>query len=175
MNVACENNVDSVYHTEFEEQLLKQTKQYYSVECREFLDQENNSNTFPDYLKRIERRLLEEEQRAEIYFDASTYPKIVETCNEVMITNHLDEFKSKFESYLSEYIMYAQRSNELKRIYNLLIRLDHSIGLDVFKEIFFNHVYKTGYDNISQLDEKVINVCLAIKTDLSDNLTNYTY
>jgi len=73
-----------VYIRVFEDDLLKTTAEFYMHESQMFMSQ----NTVSDYLKKIERRILEEEDRAATYLDKSTHPKLRKVVQEELITKY---------------------------------------------------------------------------------------
>merc|ERR1719471_957612 len=69
------------YNEEFEKHFLQKTKEYYKGEAATFI----NENTCPDYLQKVERRIKEEEERAEKYLVLSTHPKLRRAVEEELI------------------------------------------------------------------------------------------
>jgi len=57
-----------VYKADFEAPLIKATEEYYTADSEAFLQ----SNTVSDYLKKVEERLREEEDRVERYLNENT-------------------------------------------------------------------------------------------------------
>uniref|UniRef100_A0A7S1C1S1 Cullin family profile domain-containing protein n=1 Tax=Bicosoecida sp. CB-2014 TaxID=1486930 RepID=A0A7S1C1S1_9STRA len=73
-----------VYETEFEQEFLHATVDFYRTESQEFLAH----NTCPVYLEKAERRLDQERQRVEDYLCASTRPKLREIVERHLIQEH---------------------------------------------------------------------------------------
>lgn len=46
---------------------------------------------------KVEERLREEQDRCQIYLDSSTLEALLKTCDEALITQHLELFHDKFE------------------------------------------------------------------------------
>ena len=63
-----------VYSKDFEQPFLQRSADFYKIESNEYLAQ----NSAPDYMKKAEQRLHEEEDRVSHYLDARTEPKIKE-------------------------------------------------------------------------------------------------
>lgn len=76
-------NLD-IYQREFETDLLAQTRLFYAKESQLFISE----NSVPDYLIKIESRLLEEEARADKYFDKSTKPKLRAILQEELLVKY---------------------------------------------------------------------------------------
>jgi cullin 3 len=68
----------SLYISEFENELLLQTRRFYAAESQRCI----GANSVPDYLRAVEERLQEEESRAERYFAQETKAKIRGICQE---------------------------------------------------------------------------------------------
>ena len=62
-----------VYQQDFEQEFLKETQQFYSVEGQQNIAQD----TCADYLIKVERRLVDERARAQHYLDNSTEEKLM--------------------------------------------------------------------------------------------------
>jgi len=59
---------------------------------------QNNSVT--EYLKKVEGRLREEQDRCELLLDYSTQTPLGQTLNDVLIKQHLESFQMEFETLL---------------------------------------------------------------------------
>jgi len=70
-NDAVRQNLE-VYRVSFESPFILNTEQYYKQESNEFVSQ----NSVTDYMKKVEARLKEEEDRVEMYLHGSTRNKV---------------------------------------------------------------------------------------------------
>lgn len=61
-----------VYRNSFESPFILNTEQYYKQESNDFVAQ----NSVTDYMKKVEARLKEEEDRVELYLHSSTRNKV---------------------------------------------------------------------------------------------------
>lgn len=55
-----------------------------------------------EYLKKVEGRLREEQDRCELLLDYSTQTPLGQTLNEVLIRQHLESFQNEFETLLQQ-------------------------------------------------------------------------
>lgn len=100
-----------VYREYFEQRFLDDTRTYYTTESNQFL--QTHSHNVPEYMKKVEERLSEERDRCQIYLDNSTLEQLMKTCDEALITAHLELFHDKFEALLS-----LQQNEHLGRMVN---------------------------------------------------------
>lgn len=63
-----------VYEDEFEEPFLRISAEYYRAESQRFLAESSASV----YVKKVEERIIEEGNRAKLYFDKATGVKILQ-------------------------------------------------------------------------------------------------
>ncbi|KAK0449242.1 Cullin [Armillaria borealis] len=129
-----------VYKDHFEAPFLAATEMYYKKESEAFLAE----NSVPDYLKKAEERLREEEDRVERYLHTETRKTLISKCEEVLIKSHSDLMWDSFQSLLD-----FDRDEDLQRMYALLSRISN--GLEPLRKRFEDHVKKAGLDAVSRL------------------------
>ncbi|SJL07353.1 probable SCF complex member Cullin 1 [Armillaria ostoyae] len=129
-----------VYKDHFEAPFLAATEMYYKKESEAFLAE----NNVPDYLKKAEERLREEEDRVERYLHTETRKTLISKCEEVLINSHSDLMWDSFQSLLD-----FDRDEDLQRMYALLSRISN--GLEPLRKRFEDHVKKAGLDAVSRL------------------------
>jgi cullin 1 len=110
------HNLD-IYHREFESDLLVQTRQYYAAESQTFIA----ANSVPDYLRKAEARLLEEEARADRYFDKSTKPKLRHILQDELIVKYASRLV-RDPSSGAAHLLTTGAVDDMARMYSLFCR-----------------------------------------------------
>ncbi|KAI0786858.1 Cullin-domain-containing protein [Abortiporus biennis] len=129
-----------VYKEHFEQPFLDATEKYYRKESETFLAE----NSIPDYLKRAEERLREEEDRVERYLNTNTRKGLISKCEHVLIREHAERMWESFQELLD-----YDKDEDLQRMYALLSRIPE--GLDPLRKKFEEHVKKAGLNAVSKL------------------------
>jgi len=70
-----------VYMTDFEEMLLSTTADYYSRESAKWAEKDS----FPEYMRKAEDRLNQEQERVRTYLHNSTEEKLLKVCDEQLL------------------------------------------------------------------------------------------
>ena len=122
-----------VYRMYFERPFIAATKDYYTNESRRFVAE----NSVVEYMKKAEARLDEEKERVGLYLHPDILRKLMETCNEALISNHSVLLRDEFQVLLDN-----ERTDDLARMYKLLNRIKD--GLDPLRTRFEAHVRKAG-------------------------------
>lgn len=155
-----------IYKSAFEKKFLDETEIYYRTESEEFLEK----NTVTEYMKKVESRLLHEEQRVELYLNPSSLPRLLDTCVKVLITNHLDRFYREFQNLLN-----GDRKEDLSRMYQLLSRNPES--LPNLRECLRDYIISEGTEaflarlEVASTDAKVyIEIILRVHKRFSELL-----
>jgi cullin 1 len=150
-----------IYQTRFETQFLEATEKFYAEESREFLAE----NPVTEYIKKAELRLSEEKRRAELYLHQSTLLKLMNICQEVLIQRQLKTIHQAFITLLPDEQDNDDFTEELRRMYQLVGRLEHATGY--MKDIFEAHVESQGLNAIERTRQKVQNdLTMYVKTVL---------
>ncbi|KAJ7167869.1 ubiquitin-protein ligase [Mycena filopes] len=150
-----------VYKEKFEEPFLVATESYYAAEAEAFLNAAGSSSTstsaaggsgqggegggegvggtgnIPEYLKKAEGRLREEEERVVRYLHAKTRKDLVGRCEGVLLKAHAPKMWEAFQTLLD-----YDADADLQRMYALLARIPD--GLEPLRRKFEAHVRKAG-------------------------------
>ena len=127
----------TVYKNVFEKFFLVDTERFYACESLKFISQ----NSVVEYMKMVEDRLQEENERAEVYLHISTKAPLIRTCEIALIEYHLKYFVTNFNNLLDN-----SRIADLTRMYLLLSRIPSClIKLSVMLK---NYIEARGQSNI---------------------------
>ena len=122
-----------VYRFHFEKPFIAATRTYYANESKRFVAE----NSVVEYMKKAEVRLDEEKERVGLYLHQDIMKRLMDTCNEVLITSHSVLLRDEFQVLLDN-----ERTEDLARMYKLLSRIKE--GLEPLRDRFETHVRKAG-------------------------------
>eukprot|EP00008_Paramoeba_atlantica_P011504 CAMPEP_0201479186 /NCGR_PEP_ID=MMETSP0151_2-20130828/3901_1 /ASSEMBLY_ACC=CAM_ASM_000257 /TAXON_ID=200890 /ORGANISM="Paramoeba atlantica, Strain 621/1 / CCAP 1560/9" /LENGTH=735 /DNA_ID=CAMNT_0047860551 /DNA_START=30 /DNA_END=2237 /DNA_ORIENTATION=- len=134
-----------VYEEDFEREFLRRSADFYNVESQEFLA----ANSCPDYMRKVEQRLIEEDQRVERYLDPETHLRLRDTLERVLITAQIRTLIEMEGSGLIP-MLKEDRIDDLNRMY-LLFRRSFE-GLDLMGEVMGNYVRDLGKAVVTDKD-----------------------
>ncbi|KAJ3195927.1 hypothetical protein HK101_010606 [Irineochytrium annulatum] len=135
-----------IYKQFFELPFISATELYYTTESEKFISE----NSITDYMKKAEARLLEEENRVQLYLHPSTHKPLITTCETVLIKSHTPPIQEEFQSLLDQ-----DQVDDLKRMYGLLSRVPE--GLEKLRTTFEAHVRKQGLSAVEKVAESAAN------------------
>ncbi|KAI8996992.1 Cullin [Pilobolus umbonatus] len=138
-NDPSRSNLD-VYRDYFEKDFLAATEVYYKTESEKFISE----NSIPDYMKKAETRLNEEEGRVQMYLHPTTHKTLVPICETVLVKNQEESIWDGFQSLLN-----MDKQEDLHRMYSLLARIVD--GLNPLRVSFEAHVKKAGLSAIERI------------------------
>ncbi len=104
----------NLYESEFESVFLETTKQFYSLESLEFMAK----NTCPDYLRKVEARMLEEINRSNAYLEPVSEPKLRAVVKSELIAKHAISLV-EMEGSGVESMLQSDKIDDLRRMYCL--------------------------------------------------------
>ncbi|KAJ7919438.1 ubiquitin-protein ligase [Mycena leptocephala] len=135
-----------VYKEQFEAPFLAATEAYYSAEAEAFLNAggAEGSGNIPEYLKKAEGRLREEEERVVRYLHAKTRKDLVTRCESVLLRAHAPRMWDAFQALLD-----FDADEDLQRMYALLARIPE--GLEPLRRKFEAHVKAAGLGAVTAL------------------------
>ncbi|KMZ66713.1 hypothetical protein ZOSMA_28G00730 [Zostera marina] len=112
---------------------LNASANFYAGESQEFIE----SCDCGEYLKRAERRLNEEVERASHYLNPSTEKRITKVVEKEMIENHMQRLVHMENSGLV-IMLINDKFEDLRRIYNLFCRLPS--GLTSIADVMISYL-----------------------------------
>lgn len=144
------------YQDDFEKMFLQRTTEYYRALSQKWLSEDSA----PEYLKKTEFRLVQEEERANNYLHESTKPQLIRQVEEVLIAKNtkqlLEMENSGFLTLLKD-----MRFEDLARMFQLFKRVGE---LKPMADLFREHItvegmkileqHQQGGDQISATAEK---------------------
>lgn len=131
------------YNAAFESLFLLDTYRFYKNESELFL----KHNSVTDYIRKVEQRLAEEEQRVERYLHDTTSKLLPLHCNRALIQDHRDILRAEFKKLLHE-----DKVEDLKRMFRLVSRVEG--GLGDLRTIFEEQVREKGLSAVENLSKK---------------------
>lgn len=111
-----------VYEEDFERPFLAQSAAFYKMESQKFLS-ENSASV---YIKRVEQRITEEADRAKMYLDESTEPRIVEVVEDELIKKHMKTIV-EMENSGVVYMLKNTKTDDLACMYKLFSRVQDGV------------------------------------------------
>ncbi|KAI8145631.1 Cullin [Fennellomyces sp. T-0311] len=139
---ANKSNLD-VYRESFETPFINATEVYYTTESEKFISE----NSIPDYMKKADIRLGEEENRVQMYLHESTHKPLISKCETVLVKNHTEAIWEGFQNLID-----LDKQDDLHRMYALLARIPE--GLDPLRVRFETHVRKAGLGAIERIAQQ---------------------
>ncbi|CAI7830140.1 unnamed protein product, partial [Closterium sp. NIES-54] len=131
-----------VYSSSFERQFLEETAEFYSSEGSRFMQQTD----VRDYLKLVETRLQEENDRCVHYLPSSTRKALIATTEAQLLEKHTGAIVDKGFGMLME----ASESADLHRMYALFARVN---ALDALRVALSAHVKAAGQAVVMDADK----------------------
>ncbi|CAJ0581356.1 unnamed protein product, partial [Mesorhabditis spiculigera] len=131
------------YEERFERHFLQSTEEYYTNEAEKLLE----DNSFTAYMRQVELRLKEEDERCLQCFPQRTRDPLASRCEQVLIRRKIDLYQRDFGPLLEE-----GRDEDLARMYQLCGRVED--GLNELKRALENHITRKGQDALCDVAAK---------------------
>ncbi|KAK9710592.1 hypothetical protein K7432_008351 [Basidiobolus ranarum] len=131
------STVSTVYQVDFESKFLDASAQFYRVEGQTLIGACDAS----EYLKKSEKRLVEEEQRSQHYLYSGTEPKIRAIIEKELLEHHLKTIIEMENSGLVA-MLANDKNDDLFRMYKLFTRVQS--GHDEMKTAIKEYIKKLG-------------------------------
>ena len=126
-----------VYVTDFEEQLLTTTADFYSRESAKWAEEDS----FPDYMVKAEDRIKQEQERVAHYLHSSTEEKLLRVCDQQLLEVPEAALLEK-ENSGCEALLRDNKTDDLSRMYRLFARI--ATGLTPIGNIVRKHIQDVG-------------------------------
>eukprot|EP00697_Spironema_sp_BW2_P016544 gnl/Spiro4/7827_TR4126_c0_g1_i1.p1 gnl/Spiro4/7827_TR4126_c0_g1~~gnl/Spiro4/7827_TR4126_c0_g1_i1.p1 ORF type:complete len:762 (+),score=280.03 gnl/Spiro4/7827_TR4126_c0_g1_i1:237-2288(+) len=107
-----------VYTKDFEDMFLKETRMFYSVVAAAWVVEDGT----PDYMRKAEQRLEEEEARVENFLHSSTREKLMTVCESELLANTQERLLSKPDTGILA-LLSQEKHDDLKRMFRLFNRI----------------------------------------------------
>ncbi|XP_064971830.1 cullin-4-like [Musa acuminata AAA Group] len=146
-----------IYMESFEKLFLECTSEFYAAEGVKYMQQSD----VPDYLKHVESRLHEENERCFLYLDANTRKPLVATAEKQLLERHTSAILDKGFTMLME----ANRVDDLQRMYTLFQRVN---ALELIRQALSSYIRGTGQVIImdEEKDKDLVSFLLEFKASL---------
>ena len=135
-----------VYEEDFESHFLKQSADFYNIESQRFLE-ENSASV---YIRKVQERIMEEQERAKHYLDPSSEVKIVEVVEEELIKKHMRTIVDMENSGVV-HMLVNQKTEDLSCMYLLFKRVDD--GHKTMADCLSRHLRAKGKGLVMQGQE----------------------
>lgn len=146
-----------IYGEAFEREFSKATTEFYAAEGARYMQQ----TEVPDYLRHVEARLQEENERCLHYLDPSTRKPLIAIVEKQLLEQHVGAILEKgFKD-----LMDAQRVGDLARLYALLARVH---ALDALRAALGGYIKAAGAGVVmdEEKDRELVTALLALKARL---------
>ncbi|KAE8720011.1 Cullin-4B [Hibiscus syriacus] len=134
-----------IYSESFEKPFLECTSEFYAAEGMKYMQQSD----VPDYLKHVEMRLHEENERCFLYLDAITRKPLIATAERQLLESHIPAILDK--GFMT--LMDGHRIEDLQRMYSLFSRasLDSVLEESFSKNEAFCNTIKDSFEHLINL------------------------
>jgi len=143
MFVDADAKTKKLYSEHFERQFLEQTRNFYKIESGSFLE----NNTVPDYLKKVEDRLRQEDERQENYLDSQTRDRLRNVCENELIVNHAKSLVLN-PTTGCKYLYRETKIKDVARMYSLFRRQPHC--LEPLREAMRDYIVSEGLHSVNE-------------------------
>ncbi|XKL62754.1 hypothetical protein PGB90_002587 [Kerria lacca] len=150
-----------LYSTIFETKFLEATERLYAAEGQRLMQDQD----VPEYLRHVDKRLIEENERLLHYLDSSTRIQLIHTVEKQLISEHLSNILQKgLDNILNE-----NRISDVSLLYTLFSRVKN--GLAQLCNHFNNYIKKIGRTIVvePEKDKTMVQELLDFK-DKMDNI-----
>ncbi|OZJ05319.1 hypothetical protein BZG36_01568 [Bifiguratus adelaidae] len=140
---------DSVYVVDFEKAFLQTSSEFYKIESQMLISQCDA----PQYMKKVEKRLNEEQERTQHYLSKDTEERIRKIVEEELIANHIRALIEMEGSGLTSMIS-ENRIEDINRMYKLFSRVPS--GLKEMREAIASQIKDMGHEINRSVDPSTL-------------------
>nr|BAB08502.1 cullin [Arabidopsis thaliana] len=146
-----------IYMESFEKPFLEGTSEFYAAEGMKYMQQSD----VPEYLKHVEGRLHEENERCILYIDAVTRKPLITTVERQLLERHILVVLEKGFTTLMD----GRRTEDLQRMQTLFSRVN---ALESLRQALSSYVRKTGQKIVmdEEKDKDMVQSLLDFKASL---------
>ncbi|KAG2302196.1 hypothetical protein Bca52824_030847 [Brassica carinata] len=146
-----------IYTESFEKPFLECTSGFYAAEGMKYMQQYD----VPEYLKHVEGRLHEENEKCILYIDASTRKPLISTVEKQLLERHIVAILDKGFTPLMD----GRRTEDLQRMYTLFSRVS---ALESMRQALSSYTRKTGQKIVmdEEKDKDMVQSLLDFKASL---------
>jgi cullin 3 len=130
-------NSSHAYNHYFENLFLAETEEFYKRESRDYL----SKNSAPDYVRKAERRLNEEQSRVANYLSSTSEAKLMASVENQLIATHAVALVSTDNSGCIS-MLQDDKVEDLRNMYDLFTRVASTV--EILRDAVCDHVKKTG-------------------------------
>jgi len=151
-----------LYDIEFEKYFIRETREFYQVESEIYITQ----NSVPEYLKKIQSRLIQEKERADSYIPKKyTRDTLMKHVEYELIGRYQDVLINNKQSGSND-MFNKNRISDLKRMYNLFQRID--IKNSKLQKSMYEYIKQRGESIVSDVEniknpEKFVSLVLELR------------
>ncbi|GAB4840631.1 hypothetical protein Ancab_021398 [Ancistrocladus abbreviatus] len=146
-----------IYQESFEKPFLACTEEFYAAEGVKYMQQSD----VPDYLKHVEMRLHEEQERCVLYLDANTRKPLISTAEKQLLERHVSAILDKGFMMLMD----GSRIEVLQRKYLLFSRVN---ALESLRQALGSYIRRAGQAIVmdDEKDKDMVSSLLEFKASL---------
>ncbi|XP_066360727.1 cullin-1-like isoform X1 [Miscanthus floridulus] len=138
------------YENDFEDFLLKDTTEYYSVKAQSWILEDS----CPDYMIKAEECLKREKERVGHYLHISSEQKLLEKVQNELLAQYATPLLEKEHSGCSA-LLRDDKVEDLSRMYRLFFKITR--GLEPISNMFKTHVTNEGTALVKQAEDSASN------------------
>lgn len=149
-----------VYTDEWEKPFLEDTAEFYRRASQRWAEEDS----FPDFLRKADKHIIDERERAEQYLNHQTKERLQRVCEKQLLVEHQTRLLEKENSGLVA-LLENNKTEDLKLLYKLYSRVVN--GLPPVGLILKNHIKKEGMELVREQRARLENASAGDKSSKS--------